>query len=150
MIHYRDEHLGRLLRSAYADFNQRILEKMQEAGYEDLTQFQAELLSYIELDGTRIKSLTQKIGVSKQAVGEAVLQLAAAGYIKKKADPADKRVQVLFFSSLGEQFLFDEHRAKAELEQEYIKRIGSQEFELLKKTLQSLNDHKINALPIQE
>lgn len=138
MIHYRDEHLGRLLRSAYADFNRRMLEKMHEAGYEDLTQFQAELLSYIELDGTRIKSLTQKIGVSKQAVGEAILQLAAAGYVKKKTDPADRRVQVLFFSSLGEQFLFDEHRAKAELEQDYIYRIGAQEFELLKKTLQGL------------
>ncbi len=138
MIHYRDEHFGRLLQSAYRDFNARMMQKLHQAGYEDLTQFQAELLSYIELDGTRIKSLCTKIDVSKQAVGEAVMQLVGANYIKKSTDPSDKRVQLLFFTAMGEQFLFDEHRLKAELEQEYCALFGRETFENLQKNLQSL------------
>ena len=136
MIHYRDEHLGRLLRSTYRHFNTRMMQKLQEVGYEDLTQFQAEILSYIELDGTRIKSLTLKLGITKQAVGEVVSQLVAAGYIKKTVSPQDKRVQLLRFAKKGEQFLFDEHRLKAEIELEYMSILGRKEFENLQKALQ--------------
>ena len=136
MIHFRDEHLGRLLRSTYRDFNERMMQKLHEIGYADLTQFQAEILSYIELDGTRVKSLTLKTGTTKQAVGEVMFQLVAAGYVKKTADPSDKRVQLIRFAKKGEQFLFDEHRLKAELEQEYRAILGRHEFENLQKNLQ--------------
>ncbi len=139
MIHYRDEHFGRLLQSAYRDFNARMMQKLRQAGYGDLTQFQAELLSYIELDGTRIQSLSKKISVSKQAVSETILQLASAGYVQKRSDPKDKRVQLLFFTVAGEQFLFDEHRFKAEIERDYTQIIGKPAFESLQKNLQNLN-----------
>lgn len=136
MIHFRDEHLGRLLRSTYRDFNERMMQKLYETGYEDLTQFQAEILSYIELDGTRVKSLTLKTGTTKQAIGEVISQLVTAGYVKKTSDPSDKRIQLLRFAKKGEQFLFDEHRLKAGLEQEYMAILGRQEFENLQKNLQ--------------
>lgn len=142
MVSYRDEHMGRLLQSVYRDFNSRMLLKMHSAGYEDLTQFQAELISYMELDGTRIKSLTLKTGTSKQAVGEAVAQLVATGYIKKKPNPTDKRVQQLHFTTLGEQFLLDEHRLKAELEQDYMKLLGRHEFENLQKNLHIISSRR--------
>jgi hypothetical protein len=60
MFEFRDEHLGRLLQSVYRDFNSRALTKMRKLGYKDLTQFQAELIGYMELDGTRVKALTLK------------------------------------------------------------------------------------------
>lgn len=142
MIHYRDEHLGRLLRSTYRDFDKRMMQKLHEAGYDDLTQFQAEILSYVELDGTRVKSLMLKTGTTKQAVGEVISQLVAAGYVKKTLSPSDKRVQLLRFAAKGEQFLFDEHRLKAELEQEYMTILGRQEFENLQKNLQSIAFYK--------
>lgn len=143
MIHYRDEHLGRLLRSTYRIFNTRMMQKMHEIGYEDLTQFQAEILSYIELDGTRVKSLTLKTGTTKQAIGEVISQLAASGYIQKISDPSDKRVQLLRFTKKGEQFLFDEHRLKAEIEQEYMAILGRNEFESMQKNLQKVARLKV-------
>lgn len=142
MIHYRDEHLGRLLQASYRDFNNQFLQKMREEGYEDITQFQAELLSYIELDGTRVQYLIDKTSTTKQAIGEAVSHLEAAGYIRKTAYPADKRVNILRFTRLGEQFLFDEHRVKAEIEQAYMKLLGRQEFERMQKNLQIITLRK--------
>lgn len=138
MIHYRDEHFGRLLQAAYRDFTRQLLEKLREAGYTELTQFQAELLSYIELDGTRVRYLMEKTGTTKQAIGETIARLEAAGYLRKAVDPKDKRVQILHFTALGEQFLFDEHRVKAEIEQEYRTLLGQTEFEILQKILQAV------------
>ncbi len=142
MIHYRDEHLGRLLQATYRDFTQQLLLKLREAGYSELTQFQAELLSYIELDGTRVRYLMEKTGTTKQAIGETIARLESAGYIRKAIDPKDKRAQILHFTQLGEQFIFDEHRVKAEIEQEYRKLLGQQEFEVLQKILQAVAARK--------
>ncbi len=118
------------------------MQKLHQEGYDDLTQFQAELLSYVELNGSRIRLLAQKIGVSKQAISETVLQLVKAGYLLKRTDTEDRRVQLLFFSPKGEQFLFDEHRLKAELEQDYKTLLGRQAFESLQKNLQTLSSQK--------
>lgn len=142
MYEYRDEHFGRLLQTAYRDFNARALGKMHQAGYKDLTQFEAELVSYIELDGSRIRSLTLKTGVTKQAIGEAVSRLVSLGYIKKVRDPADKRAQILRFTTLGEQFLLDAHRVKADIEQQYMAILGRPVFESLQKNLHRLASHK--------
>lgn len=138
MYSFRDEHLGRLLQSAYRDFNDRALGKLHQMGYHDLTQFQAEIISYIELDGTRIKNLVATTQTTKQAVGEAVAQLVKAGYVAKARDPADGRAQLLRFTSLGEQFLLDAHRLKAELEQDYTHFLGKQGFQELQRHLQKL------------
>lgn len=146
MIHYRDEHLGRLLQATYREFTSQLLQKLREAGYTELTQFQAELLSYIELDGSRIKYLMHKTGTTKQAVGETILRLEAGGYIRKTIDPKDKRMQVLHFTPLGEQFIFDEHKIKADIEQEYMAFLGRQEFEALQKILQTIATRKRNQL----
>lgn len=138
MFNSRDEHLGRLLQSAYRDFNIRAINKLHRMGYHDLTQFQAEIISYIELDGTRIKTLVNTTQTTKQAVGETVAQLVNAGYLKKAKDPKDGRAQLLRFTPLGEQFLLDAHRIKAELEQEYTTYLGRETFGHLQKALRSL------------
>ncbi len=115
---------------------------MGELGYENITQFQAELLSYIELDGTRVKFLISKTCTTKQAISETVSHLISAGYLQKSIDPKDKRVHVLRFTRLGEQFLFDEHRVKAEIEQEYKTLLGKKEFDNLQKNLQLITTRK--------
>lgn len=142
MYSFRDEHLGRLLQSAYRDFNNRALGKLRDMGYKDLTQFQAEIISYIELDGTRLKNLITTTQTTKQAVGEAVAQLVASGYINKRRDPKDGRVQVIGFTPRGQQFLLDAHTIKAELEQEYKQLLGRSGFAALQKNLQDLANQR--------
>ncbi len=142
MYSFRDEHLGRLLQSAYRDFNARTLKKLRRLGYRDLTQFQSELMSYITLGGTRIKNLVATTQTTKQAIGEAVARLVEAGYLQKRVDTADHRAQLLYFTPKGEQFLLDAHRVKAGLEQDYTTLLGQQNFRQLRSSLQTLAIHK--------
>jgi DNA-binding MarR family transcriptional regulator len=131
-------HIGRLLQLALRDYAQRALVKLKAAGYDDLTQFQAELLSYIPPRGDRITELARRAGTSKQAIGEAVAQLEKAGYVEKTTDPRDTRATLVTFSARGRVFVKRVREVKRELDEEYTEALGKETFATLRRSLESM------------
>jgi DNA-binding MarR family transcriptional regulator len=133
-------HIGRLLQRALRDYAQRALVKLKRSGYDDLTQFQAELLSYVPPGGDRITELAHKAGTSKQAIGEAVAQLEKAGYVEKTTDPRDTRATLVTFSAKGRVFVKRVREIKRELDLEYTEALGKETFATLRKALESMRE----------
>jgi DNA-binding MarR family transcriptional regulator len=133
-------HIGRLLQLALRDYAQRALLKLKSAGYDDLTQFQAELLSFIPPGGDRITELARRAGTSKQAIGEAVAQLERAGYVAKAIDPRDNRATLVTFSAKGRVFVKHVRQIKRELDDEYTEALGEETFAALRRELETMRE----------
>src|SRR5215831_15353995 len=59
------------------------------------------LFPHLDFDGIRLTDLATRVGVTKQAIGQLVDDLAALGMVEKIGDPADKRAKRNRFSRRG-------------------------------------------------
>jgi DNA-binding MarR family transcriptional regulator len=107
--------LGRL--SDYVQ--QRLMELTGARGHPRLKMSFAQVLGLIGPGGGRIQQIARIQQVSKQAVGAVVGELEALGYIERRVDPGDARVQLLCFSDAGRQLLADSVASVDELEREF-------------------------------
>ena len=59
------------------------------------------LFPYLDFDGLRLTDLAAKAGVTKQAVGQLVDDLAELGVVERVPDPDDRRAKRIRFSRRG-------------------------------------------------
>src|SRR5215471_6394163 len=59
------------------------------------------LFPHLDFDGVRLTDLAARTGITKQAVGQLVDDLAEIGMIERIADPRDRRAKRIRFSRLG-------------------------------------------------
>ena len=121
----RQHHIGRLLLNAQRNYSVRALAKLRERGHEGLTLAHTNLLAHLDVAGTRITTLAERVGVTKQAIGTLVGELEARSYVRREPDPADGRASVIAYTEAGRDFLQDAHEVKQEIEEEYAQVLGS-------------------------
>lgn len=138
LLKMRQQNIGRLFQRAARAYSELALIKMQDLGYEGLTLFHTALISNLDADGTRISVLAERAGISKQAMGQLVNELAQRGYIERQPDPADKRATVIMFTETGYQFLRDAYQVKLDIEAEYTAQLGEDSFQELHGLLKQL------------
>jgi DNA-binding MarR family transcriptional regulator len=134
----RQEHIGRYLHKAARAFNNRALEKLRTRGHSQLGLVHMNLLPHLDLDGTRLTTLAERAGSTKQAVGQLVDELVAHGYLERNPDPSDGRGTLVCFTKTGWQFLTDAQAIKLEIETEYQAALGSLTWRNLNKSLRAL------------
>jgi DNA-binding MarR family transcriptional regulator len=137
----RQQHIGRLLLRAQRGFSVRANEKLRQLGHGGLSLAHTNLLAHLDLQGTRITTLAERVGVTKQAVGHLVLDLEQKGYIERAVDPDDRRATIVTFTDAGWRFLRDAHQVKREIEAEYSALLGKQGMQALRSLLTSLVEH---------
>jgi DNA-binding MarR family transcriptional regulator len=59
------------------------------------------LFPHLDFDGIRLTDLAARVGVTKQAVGQLVDDLAALGMVERVGDPEDRRAKRIRFSRRG-------------------------------------------------
>jgi len=122
----RQQYIGRLLLQAQRASRARASDKLRARGHDGLSIAHTNLISSLDLDGTRITTLAERIGISKQAVGHLVLDLEQKGYIQRAVDPTDRRAAIVTFTDAGRRFLYDAYYVKREIEAEYRVMLGEQ------------------------
>ena len=73
----------------------------REAGARVLTPALVRLLPHLSVDGVRPTELARRIDVSKQAVGQALADLAGRGFVEQVPDPADGRGRLVRLTRAG-------------------------------------------------
>ena len=111
---------------------------LRERGHEGLSLVHTNLLPHLDIGGTRITTLAERVGVSKQAIGNVVGELEAKGYVRREVDPQDRRAAVITYTTAGWAFLQDAHEVKREIEAEYTARLGEQGMQELRQLLLQL------------
>ncbi|MBZ0319298.1 MAG: MarR family transcriptional regulator [Anaerolineae bacterium] len=134
----RNTNIGRLFIRAHRDFQLRSIEKLQALGYQDISTTHATVLMYIDLKGTRIITLAERAGMTKQSMGQLVGELEAGGYVQRMPDPDDKRAVLVQFTESGQRFLQDAYHIKQAIEAEYIALLGEDGFLVLRDLLARL------------
>ena len=94
------------------------------------------LFPHLDFEGIRLTDLAAKVGVTKQAVGQLVDDLAAVGMIERVADPADRRAKRIRFSRRGYSALMHGLGVLREVEADLGAAIGTRRMRELHATLQ--------------
>lgn len=96
------------------------------------------LLPHIDLEGTRLTTLAERLGVTKQAVAPLVLELEQMGVVTKVPDPKDGRAKLVVFTPEGRRGLLGGLDLLASLEKEIECSLGKRRMEEFASTLQAL------------
>lgn len=95
------------------------------------------LFPHIDLAGTRLTVLADRLGVSKQAVAPLVDELVSMGVLDKVDDPDDGRARRIVFAR-GGRGLLEGLAVLQEVEAELAARVGEARVDALRDTLAEL------------
>ncbi len=127
----RAQHIGRLFQRVHRAFDTRAVEKLHARGHNGLTLAHTALLANLDLEGSRVTTLAERAGMTKQSMGQLALDLEQRGYILRAPDRADRRAVRVIFTDAGWQFVRDAYEIKQEIEAEYIAILGEERFAAL-------------------
>lgn len=130
------DHIGWLLVSAGQLWRDRFVIAMQASGYGDFTLSRANLLGAVDrFHGTKMVDLAARLGMTKQAVGQIVDDLEAAGYLARTADAKDGRAKRAVYTDKGLALLKTADRVKADIEADLADAVGEDDLKSLAKLL---------------
>jgi DNA-binding MarR family transcriptional regulator len=129
--------VGQLLFKAGRLFHERAMARVQKR-VPQAKMVHATLLPYVDFDGTRQTEIARRAGITKQAVGQLVDEMVAAGMLRRDPDPADGRAHLVRFTDEGlEQLLLGIDVLDA-IELELGGDIGAMTLERIKRELTKL------------
>jgi DNA-binding MarR family transcriptional regulator len=129
---------GLLLYIPYRWLENRVIEALAKAGYDDITTAQMKIVQRIGPGGTRLTELAEQAQVTKQTAGFLVDQLEKAGWVERVPDPSDKRARLVRISARGLEALPVASAAVAEVEAEWEAHLGPQHMAQLRQILTNL------------
>jgi DNA-binding MarR family transcriptional regulator len=138
----RGRHVGRLLLQAHRVFSNRAVEKLRSRGHSGVTLAHIGLLPHIDIEGTRITTLAERAGMTKQGMGQLVRSLEALGYLERAPDPDDGRATLVRFTASGQRFLNDALAVTGELEAEFAAILGGDRLQSLRAALIDIVEHE--------
>lgn len=130
--------LGRLLGFASGVFNHRVIERIRTRGHPKVGPPHSALTRSMDLDGTRITTLARRAGVTKQAMGRIVREMAELGYVKVAADPTDGRAKLVTYTRRGLRLASEIVDAAEAVEAEYAAALGRKRTRELRALLEDL------------
>ncbi len=131
---------GLLLFIPYRWLENRVIEALAKAGYDNITTAQMKIVQRIGPDGTRLTELAEQAQVTKQSAGFLVDQLEKAGWVERVPDPSDKRARLVRISARGLAAIPVATAAVAEVEAEWEAHLGKQRMTELRRTLTKLRE----------
>lgn len=136
---WRRKGIGRLLLLARQDFLSRLESELKREGHDVLPPSLVSLASFIDLEGTRSTALARRLGISKQAVGQAVAVLEAKGLVSRTVDNADGRAFLVVFTDRGIDRLVHTYRAINRIERAYDTLVGTERMRTTRAVLEAIS-----------
>ncbi len=132
------DHLGVPLWRASRAYVGLMMAGYRRLGYDDLTESHTALLPHLDIAGTRITTLAERAGLTKQAIGQMVSDLEALGYVVRSPDPRDARAKIVRYTSKGQRFVRDGQTIKKDLQARCRALIGEERFAAFAEQLEAL------------
>jgi DNA-binding MarR family transcriptional regulator len=118
----------------------RILEAVQRAGYDDITVAQARIAARIGPNGTRLGELAEQAQVAKQTATALVDRLERAGYVQRTVDPTDARARLVRIAKRGAEIIPIARVEEAKIEAEWTEHLGPRRMKQLRDALNLLRE----------
>jgi DNA-binding MarR family transcriptional regulator len=140
LAEWRHSNVGRLLNNAVRRFETRVFALLAEAGHTEARLTHVNLTRNLDVAGTRMTVLARRAGVTKQAIGELIVQCEDLGLIKRVADPTDARAKIVKFTRRGLEWLEAFRAALEQAEHEMQEELGALRVDGLKAALKAYAD----------
>jgi DNA-binding MarR family transcriptional regulator len=127
--------LGALLRYPARAVQRRLIEGLNQAGFDDLRLPHMAVLQYPGPDGVRPTVLAERAGMSKQAMNQLLMSLERMGYITREDAPEGGRARIVRFTARGHAAWVLIHVLLLDVEDEWRAVLGEQRFTVLKEIL---------------
>jgi DNA-binding MarR family transcriptional regulator len=101
---------------------------------------QLRVVGMVPEDGITVTDLADRVGMTKQGIGQFVGQLVDDGYLTVEVHPEDRRVRVVRRTPLGEQASRQLGLVLADLETRWAQRIGTRNYRQFRAVLDRLAD----------
>jgi DNA-binding MarR family transcriptional regulator len=131
---------GTLLLHAFQAFERTLFDRLAVRGHPGLRRKHGAVLANLDPDGTRASVLARRAAMTAPAMGELVDELEAKGYVRRAADPADRRAKLVLPTprALARQKIVS--KVVGGIEDEYRALLGDAAYEGLRATLGRLVD----------
>jgi DNA-binding MarR family transcriptional regulator len=93
------------------------------------------LFPHLDFEGIRLTDLATKVGVTKQAVGQLIDDLAELGMVERVSDPDDSRAKRIRFSHRGHAALMHGLGVLVEIQETLAAAVGARRMRELHETL---------------
>ncbi len=134
---FREHLLLRMIFRLSRAMNDETIRRMQLRGHDMQLTF-ARFLGNLDTEGTRIGALAQRMGTTRQAASQLLVEIERAGFVERRPDPEDKRGVIVCFTARGRKGLSDSIECMLEIEAEYAEAIGDAPFRKLKELMSAL------------
>lgn len=129
--------LGQLLLRSARLFDGLAFARFAQA-HPQIRRAHLQLMPHLDLEGTRITELARRAEITKQAVGQLVTDLEAAGYVERTPDPSDQRAKIVTLTERGRRGMMDGLGVFAQLVHELSAEVGERTIDRLIEDLESL------------
>jgi DNA-binding MarR family transcriptional regulator len=117
---------------ALADEVQR---RIAADGMDDLRVADGVVFQHLVGGPRTIGALAERLGVTQQAASKAVADLERRGYVRREADPGDRRARHVALTARGEGAIEAGRRHRAAVDAELAERLGPDRVEAARRTL---------------
>ena len=131
----KDLLIGAMLRIPAQAIHHKIIQKLNAAGFNDLSLPHIAVLQYPGPDGERPGKLAERAGMSKQAMNQLLRSLEGMGYLVRRDAINGGRARVVRLTKRGNSAFTRIIEILREIEIEWSTELGPKEFAQLKKLL---------------
>lgn len=89
-------------------------------------------------DGITVTELAERVGMTKQGVGQFVTELTRDGYLVTESDPQDRRVRIVRRTRLGHDATHRLALMLHGLEEDWARRVGRQRYREFRRLLDEI------------
>ena len=133
-------HFGTLLRDPAFTLNELVSERLAERGFPDLRPAHGAIGQHIRGEGSRVTELAQLTQLTKPSVVYLVNELERLGYAERVPDPDDGRAKLVRMTERGAGAQQAGREIVAEIEEDWSRLLGKDDFASLREMLQRLHD----------
>ena len=132
--------IGALLRIPVDRVREQMLAALHAHGFTDLGAAHFQVLRWPGPDGKRPVQLAEEAGVTRQAMNYLLGQLETLGYLERRLDPEDARSRRVYLTERGSSTIGVIRNAVSELDHAWEAKLGTTDWQALKRLLVRLNE----------
>lgn len=133
--------LGVLLSTPFRVLDEHVHRALQQAGYTDIRPAHHVVFRLTGSGGARLVDLVEQARITKQSMNYLVDHLEAAGYLARLPDPGDRRGKRVELTPRGREVEEVARAAILQLQEEWARQLGPQDFGQLLTLLRRLYHH---------
>ena len=126
---------GVLLFIPYRHMENRILQAIKDAGYDDVTLAQARVFQRIAPGGSRLTDLAEQAQMTKQSAAGLIDELERMRYVRRVRDPNDRRARLIQIDRRGREAAKVAQATHDDIQAEWRAHLGARRFRELSDTL---------------